>query len=204
MINSDFEDYYDKSFNILMPRTEFIRKHTDLSRRRELKILADKGVKVARCELGADIGNWDCIDVVVFIESNTHSDCYKKLVGKHRAYEYYKNSLCMEYIENDGKTYKYLRVGRRQFSIVSKVNEDHPISGNQEVLSITELAMSNEIVVDSPIYSIDYVMKNGDYTAIDYNQSQRLQGIINLKEKEIIEELEWYFSKIRDIRKEDM
>lgn len=192
MIHSEFEDYYDKTAE------EYgldYQRNNKASWRKELTLLKEMGVEVVECDLVYNMRNIEDDKLVVFIGNEHNEKENKKIVSKSNALEYYNNFLCSPYIPNDGNVYTYLRIGSRQFSITSKIDTDNEMASKKDVVAIKELDRNYEIGLESPIYSIDYLKNGESFIAIGCNLAKKLDGLIQLKKEDIVEEIIWYLNK---------
>lgn len=173
---TDFQDYYDE---LLIQSGEdeegdrvYRRQLGDADGKfEELKFLRSIGIETI--DIKPVVRMVNIHNLVVYTNPKKHMGEGKQVMTLSDAYEMYYNSICSEYYAGNDKTYKFLQVGFKRFSLVLK-NEGLRES---EVISMTALPDGRMDGIEHPIYSIDYVNKDGRLVACDFNKVQRLQHL---------------------------
>lgn len=172
-IESDFKDFYDSlSEDTNTVGTYFRYKKDMLSKGKGLAELRRIGIKTIDTRAARDIVSTSN-KLVVYTDPERHDGRGRVLMGYEEASMIYPNSLASEfYIEAEGITNKLLQVGSRRFRIILKDNENS--LGKGEVQHIDEITPGYNMLLSSPIFSIDYISTRNGMLAITYNNVERL------------------------------
>ena len=192
-IRSDFTDYYDVLSN---PNSNLIYnrfKQNSMSRGEALRFLRKYGIKTLNFGSVRTFNPLETPRLVVYTNQNSHDFLGKRVCTYDEAISQYGNCAASEFIESDGRTLKYLQIGSRRFRLLFHNSEAYRgILREGDLIAYEELPRQYNFTLRLPIYSIDYIGKNNDMIAVDFNEVQKLssigvQGIIT--EREVIEEI---------------
>ncbi len=181
-IISDFVDYYDSYFKENI-KAEYAGEELTYVRKRKyenkiLELMALKNIGIPVIDIKPitkvfDITNKDL--VIVYTDIEGHSGNGKLVLDFNEANMLYPNRLCSRISRQyDGYTYKYLKIGNKQFWLV--IQNDNYLR-EHKLVSISELTKGYNYNIDIPIYSIDYVLFNNIQTAVDFNTTQNLSKL---------------------------
>lgn len=111
--------------------------------------------------------------LVVYTDQSKHDGTGRVLMTMDEANMIYPNSLASEFFEEaDCITNKLLQVGSRRFRIVLRGKRQSLKAG--EVVQLSEITPSFNMLLGLPIYSIDYVSTPRGLLAITLNTVERL------------------------------
>lgn len=197
-IVSDFKDFYDEAVESSELCGIYRRINGEtLNRKQGLEYLKTKGIATIDCDFAKNIGFWDCEEVVVFTEPNTHNIEKRIKMSKDTAMQYYPNHIVMPFISREftgGITLKYLKIGRRHWNI-TLINKTDILTDGM-VYSI-EYIKPTDSRLETPIWSIDYIKdKDGKWVAIDYNDNPIIGYMDSrLKPQDVLNEIAWFCSR---------
>lgn len=189
-INSDFNDYYDiLSSESTLTYNRFLNGSPQ--RASDLKFLRRLGLKTIELKPVSSF-LMDSGYIVVYTKPNMHNGKGKKILTVGEANTLYSNFTASSYlIPDNGYTIKVLQIGERRFTLVFQ--KANPISLDiGQLISITENSREYNRLIGLPIFSIDYIIKNNEMIATDFNRVEKLDrlGIHNyIKPEEVINQI---------------
>lgn len=171
-LSTDFQDYYDELLTRFEDDRVYIRNLGDSDGKfAELKFLRGLGFETIDLKPVSKIINAN--KVVVYMNTKKHMGQGKQVLQYRDAYDMYFNTVCSEYFEGNEYTYKILQIGCKRYSLVIK--NEGLVEKEIERLECLPDGLTNGI--DYPIYSIDYINRNGKMVACDFNKVQKLSHI---------------------------
>lgn len=212
ILKSDFKDYYDIYFDILIDSHKEIYKtyyrisNGGMHRIEMLQYLKTIGKVV---EFGV-VEDFDYENrVVVYTDEKVINGCIrysgrpshcgenKELLTVKEAIERgYSNNICSLYSSDaEGESIRKLIIGNREFYIRYKSNDWRSNINTKEieVISDSKLIYENRVM---PIYAIDYVKDKGVLKAVDFNSAPGIRGSgveELIKGKEVVDVIRaWY------------
>lgn len=157
-INSDFIDYYDIS--AYKDGSIEFNRYTKNRNIKGLEYLKKIGVPVVKVQSASMIDN---CDYVVMIKDGS-------ILSKQDAKVLYANQLCTEFYSS--RVYKTIHIGERV--VVIKENITGCNLDTFEVDDIEDVGVLGNIL-DTPIYSVEYMKVNGVFRAVRLNEVENLR-----------------------------
>lgn len=173
-IESDFKDFYDieSSPNGIVYR-RFMKD--GLSRGKALSYLRTLGIKTLDLKQVSDFSFLND-KLVVYTDPKKHGGAGKKIMSFEEARECYSNFLASAYLpESNGITLKYLQIGKRRYALTFK-NENESLELGK-LIDIRPYSEEYNYIIGLPVFSIDYICKDGLMIATDFNEVQNLEKI---------------------------
>ena len=192
-IASDFKDYYDIESS---PNGIVYKRFAKdcMSRGKALSYLRSIGIKTLELKQVSDFSFLN-EKLVVYTDPKKHGGAGKKIMSFEEARDCYSNFLASAYLkESNGITVKYLQIGKKRYSLTFK-NENESLELGK-LIDIRPYGEEYNYIIGLPIFSIDYICKDGLMVATDFNEVQNLEKIFmnhyissGEVKKEIIESL---------------
>lgn len=191
-LRTDFYDYYDHWFCATGQKYEFLfdrPTRAKSSRLEDFELLKAAGLKVVKHSnvellhassvetLGEDVTS--LMMVVVYTDEYAHAGEGKILLPLDEALALYPKNLASEYIPasmREAVSYRYLRVGKRQFWLRYTSTDDwRSNAGNGFVEYLCEEKEADSYLLN-PIFAVDFLRTGKMFVAIDYNPSPKISG----------------------------
>lgn len=173
-IASDFKDYYDIESS---PNGIIYKRFTKdcMSRGKALSYLRSIGIKTIELKQVSDF-SFLTDKLVVYTDPKKHGGAGKRIMPFEEARDCYSNFLASAYLEeSNGITVKYLQVGKKRYSLTFK-NENRTLELGK-LVDIKQYGEEYNYIIGLPIFSIDYICKDGIMVATDFNEVQNLEQI---------------------------
>ncbi len=171
-IISDFKDYYDEVYNSISS-LDYIRNYGDCQDRSEdLRFLRSLGISTIDVKAIRDFD--DTIDqVVVYLNPRKHNGEGKTVLDINTAKMLYWNQLGSFYYKDNTSVLKLLHIGKRRFQVLYRTRDSDLLSRGI-IHSVYEIDESYNYMISEPIFSIDFIVVDGEMIAIDFNKVQSL------------------------------
>ena len=222
-LKSDFTDYYDHWFvgSWQSPSLHYYRfTYDDVPRSEIFRWMDERGIPVPYFGLVNDLykktvkERWgkdshifgEVVNFVVYTDEYAHASQGKLLLTANEAIETYPQYFAVEFIPTNplclGLSYRYLRVGRRQFWLRYKSLDSWMSNyGSVEIQYLCEEKKADSFYFD-PVCAIDFITDGIKFYAVDYNKSPRLSrtGIDEVvPAKEVYNWIEEYYEQFSSI-----
>lgn len=184
-IVSDFVDYYDKAMNLDSNIVHERMTNGLLSKGLALDKIRKAGIKTIDVKQVSS-QPYDVDRLLVYTDTSIHGKEGKKLLDRHHAEQVYRTyPSSVWYHRENGITLTIINVGSRRIALYYKAVYDIPYVGN--LIKSEELDRGICLSLGEPVYSIDYIIVNGEWVAVDYNNIVKLsdfgiQGMLSASE----------------------
>jgi hypothetical protein len=123
-------------------------------------------------------------NIVVYTDINAHAGGGKELISTTKAAKIYPNNYCSTFVgypSHFGISYRYLRIGKRQFWLrYTSANDWRSNCGNVTIELLCEeqkleIEGLNKVLTNTPLFAVDFVVSDKSY-AVDYNIAPMIKG----------------------------
>lgn len=181
ILKSDFIDFYDHQFDVNTGSEDFIVfnrfSKSGMNREQMFKFFRENNIRTPEFGKVKEFALND--KLIVYTDIDAHCGEGKILINSKEDYEKYKDSFCVEYIEGtNNESYRLLKIGYRHFWLKYKSEDNWQSNvGDVEIKVLAELKhpLFEKIGVEYPLLGIDYIFKEFEMLAVDYNISPGLK-----------------------------
>lgn len=179
VLRSDFHDYYDHWFDVLIrpddPHKVFQRfTHQGLTRPEQFAYLASQGLCVPLHGSPRHLLSI-CPTIVVYDDVEAHRGLGKRLVSSSA--DINNASFASEYLPSAVTSHRLLAIGDKRYHLVYKSNDDTWRSNVGDVdITLEDSLLPDLREQNCPLYAIDFVLAKQGMIAIDFNTAPGIRG----------------------------